>query len=424
MISPTASDALDSPPLPALPASDSASALSVSLHPDFILELATTSLIGSRAKLQDIPKVEQLIVGRVRAWVIENLVWPKVRTFPLPTLRQRKFTPSAAAGDEQHEVPPVDSLRPPTGADSPSSPSEADTSAERQLRESTVDRGGDLFSPENASAVDEAEEDEAEDIEISANTSTDDASVRPSVPLRPIGPIITPPSSNSPQLAVTPKNISALSANLDNLQHDRDLRPYARGISESRLRRRSSLGSSADEAISSASSDVVNARSFAARKSALQRAQSAIGPSGYSIRSSDSAGDYREAYRDALRRSSSNSAASMAMSDTPSSRMGRRELAVHTPRPGTPLMSPGLGIASTNPWPGTPLQSLAGQAASLRASSSHNRSEAHTPSGSSSPVHQLHSRLHEAPQQNLNGSVERGPVHRFDAGDPDLQRLE
>ena len=82
------------PPLfassPDVPFSTPAATLSLSLHPDFILELASTSLIGSRAKLQDIPKVEQLVVGRVRAWVIENLVWPKVRTVKLPSMASRK----------------------------------------------------------------------------------------------------------------------------------------------------------------------------------------------------------------------------------------------------------------------------------------------------------------------------------------------
>lgn len=64
--------------------------MSASLHPDFILELASTSLIGSRAKLQDIPKVEQLIIGRIRGWVIENLVWPRVRTFRLPSVNRQR----------------------------------------------------------------------------------------------------------------------------------------------------------------------------------------------------------------------------------------------------------------------------------------------------------------------------------------------
>lgn len=75
--------------------SNAKASMSVSLHPDFILDLASTSLIGSRAKLQDIPKVEQLIIGRIRNYVIENFVWPKVRTFNLPKVGgSKKLSPT------------------------------------------------------------------------------------------------------------------------------------------------------------------------------------------------------------------------------------------------------------------------------------------------------------------------------------------
>ena len=50
--------------------------LHLSLHPDFTLELATRSLLGARAKLQDIPKVEQLLGARIRAWITDKVVWP------------------------------------------------------------------------------------------------------------------------------------------------------------------------------------------------------------------------------------------------------------------------------------------------------------------------------------------------------------
>lgn len=59
-------------------------AILLSLDPDFTLSMSTTSLLGSRAKLQDIPKVEQLILGRLRAWMVDNFVWPKVRVLKLP----------------------------------------------------------------------------------------------------------------------------------------------------------------------------------------------------------------------------------------------------------------------------------------------------------------------------------------------------
>ena len=91
--------------------------LSASLHPDFILELASTSLIGSRAKLQDIPKVEQLIVGRIRSWVIENLVWPRVRTVRLPSVRNRAQTSWPEDGEKGYVE--EDALDPRSEGDTP-----------------------------------------------------------------------------------------------------------------------------------------------------------------------------------------------------------------------------------------------------------------------------------------------------------------
>ncbi|KAK0555591.1 ERMES complex subunit mmm1 [Tilletia horrida] len=60
--------------------------LHISLHPDFVLEAHASSLIGSRAKLQDIPKIEQLLVARLRAFVLDRFVWPRFWAFGLPNL--------------------------------------------------------------------------------------------------------------------------------------------------------------------------------------------------------------------------------------------------------------------------------------------------------------------------------------------------
>lgn len=62
--------------------------LHLSLHPDFTLDLSTTSLLGSRAKLQDIPKVEQLILSRIRAWIQDRVVWPGRVEIGLPGVLQ------------------------------------------------------------------------------------------------------------------------------------------------------------------------------------------------------------------------------------------------------------------------------------------------------------------------------------------------
>ncbi|BEI80214.1 hypothetical protein CcaverHIS002_0107430 [Cutaneotrichosporon cavernicola] len=63
--------------------------LHVCLLPDFHLNLKTTSLLGSRAKLQDIPKLEQLILARLRAVIQDRFVFPHHLTFGLPRLLSR-----------------------------------------------------------------------------------------------------------------------------------------------------------------------------------------------------------------------------------------------------------------------------------------------------------------------------------------------
>lgn len=52
--------------------------LTVSLMPDFALELNTTSLLGSRAKLSDVPKLHELIQAQVRRVLTERGTWKVV----------------------------------------------------------------------------------------------------------------------------------------------------------------------------------------------------------------------------------------------------------------------------------------------------------------------------------------------------------
>lgn len=88
-------------PLSSPPSSVAAShpTLNLSLHPDFTLELSTTSLLGSRAKLQDVPKVEQLILARIRGWIQDNVVWPGRVQVALPGLS----APTAGEGPDGGE---------------------------------------------------------------------------------------------------------------------------------------------------------------------------------------------------------------------------------------------------------------------------------------------------------------------------------
>lgn len=74
--------------------------LHFSLHPDFALEASASSLLGSRAKLQDIPKIEQLLISRLRGWILDRFVWPRYWSLTLPNL-----VPSPAAAQPPAPAP-------------------------------------------------------------------------------------------------------------------------------------------------------------------------------------------------------------------------------------------------------------------------------------------------------------------------------
>ncbi|KAI0048354.1 hypothetical protein FA95DRAFT_1517591 [Auriscalpium vulgare] len=62
------------PPSPSSPAP----ALTVSIPPSFTLDLKTTSLLGSRAKLADVPKLHELIEHQLRRALIQRGTWKVV----------------------------------------------------------------------------------------------------------------------------------------------------------------------------------------------------------------------------------------------------------------------------------------------------------------------------------------------------------
>ncbi|ORX36397.1 hypothetical protein BD324DRAFT_628699 [Kockovaella imperatae] len=71
----------------------------LSLLPDFHLNLKTTTLLGSRAKLQDVPKLEQLIVSRIRGVIQDRLVHPHHLTLALPRILSPSVSPTPILED-------------------------------------------------------------------------------------------------------------------------------------------------------------------------------------------------------------------------------------------------------------------------------------------------------------------------------------
>jgi maintenance of morphology protein 1 len=58
--------------------------LAFSFLPDYRLDLSVRSLIGSKSRLQDVPKVAQLVEARIQSWFEERVVEPRVQVVGLP----------------------------------------------------------------------------------------------------------------------------------------------------------------------------------------------------------------------------------------------------------------------------------------------------------------------------------------------------
>lgn len=77
---------------------------------DYRLDLSVRSLVGSRSRLQDVPKIAQLIESRVHAWFDERAVEPRFQQIVLPSLWPRKHntrggaTEDAAAAENEDEL--------------------------------------------------------------------------------------------------------------------------------------------------------------------------------------------------------------------------------------------------------------------------------------------------------------------------------
>ncbi len=74
--------------------------LEFSFLPDYDLELSTRSLVGSRSRLQDVPKIAQLVEARLHAWFDERCVEPRVQQIVLPSFWPRKKTTRGGGEDE------------------------------------------------------------------------------------------------------------------------------------------------------------------------------------------------------------------------------------------------------------------------------------------------------------------------------------
>lgn len=60
-----------------------------SFSPEYILEFETSSLIGARSKLENIPKIASLIEYQIKVWFVERCVEPRFQFVKLPSIWPR-----------------------------------------------------------------------------------------------------------------------------------------------------------------------------------------------------------------------------------------------------------------------------------------------------------------------------------------------
>lgn len=77
--------------------------LTFSFLPDYRLELSTHSLLGSRSRLQDVPKIAQLVESRLRMWFDERCVEPRFQQVVLPSMWPRKQNTRGGEMEEGEE---------------------------------------------------------------------------------------------------------------------------------------------------------------------------------------------------------------------------------------------------------------------------------------------------------------------------------
>lgn len=76
--------------IPSNPSQSKPTMMTFNFLDDYRLDLSVRSLLGSRSRLQDVPKVAQLIESRLHRWFDERCVEPRFQEIALPNLWPRK----------------------------------------------------------------------------------------------------------------------------------------------------------------------------------------------------------------------------------------------------------------------------------------------------------------------------------------------
>lgn len=85
---------------PLNPTGQSPTTLTFTFLDDYRLDLSVRSLIGSRSRLQDVPKIAQLVEARIHQWFDDRCVEPRFQQIVLPSLWPRKKNTRGGATDD------------------------------------------------------------------------------------------------------------------------------------------------------------------------------------------------------------------------------------------------------------------------------------------------------------------------------------
>ncbi|KAI0166403.1 hypothetical protein GGR57DRAFT_24794 [Xylariaceae sp. FL1272] len=87
--------------IPSNPSKSTSAMMTFSFLDDYRLEFSIRSLVGSRSRLQDVPKIAQLIEDRLHRWFDDRAVEPRFQEIALPSMWPRKKNTRGGSGGEE-----------------------------------------------------------------------------------------------------------------------------------------------------------------------------------------------------------------------------------------------------------------------------------------------------------------------------------
>lgn len=102
---------------PLNPTGSSPTTLTFTFLDDYRLDLSVRSLIGSRSRLQDVPKIAQLVEDRIHRWFDDRCVEPRHQQIVLPSLWPRKRNTRGGEEDDAKLGADATDLSPPRDLD-------------------------------------------------------------------------------------------------------------------------------------------------------------------------------------------------------------------------------------------------------------------------------------------------------------------